>query len=210
MAQTKLEVAQRALRVLYPATNDDSKTSLREMVYAVANARDSLIVNDFLSRLQTDFDLVDDGWLKEYSENPQYSDARCSWYVQLPVNVVTLPNDMGIYYVTDCNNLDDPYIPVKKSHRWSYAGSPAEDLEGSASYYREGNKIWLNVGKDFLSKNDTIKLTLITAGSDIDEDDPEFGVSESFTLDIIQAAVSLYMITKQLPEDTTNNRLSDR
>ena len=206
---TKLELAQRALKMLYPRLRGDEKTSLREMVAAIGGARDYYIKGQVWKRYKDkgEIDNIYDGWLKQYNQPVLYNKDRCLYYSTLPATPLDLPNQLGIYFITDCNDLGDAYIPVKKTHKWLYSGSFAKDLEGEKMYFQEGGNIYFS--SDF-KEGSEVNITLIPSGADIDEDDPDFGWDGSSDLEIINTAVELYSIQKDTPEDVTNNRLSDR
>lgn len=206
---TKLELAQRALKRLYPELRGDEKTSLKEMVYAIGNARDWVIRADIWARYRDrlEFDVNWDGIIKQYDVLVSYSETRCSYYADLPTYPLDLPLNMGVYLITDCNEISDAYIPVKKSHEWLYGGSFAEDMEGEKMYYQEGNRVFFS--SDF-NDGDKVNITLIPSGNSIDDDDPDFGVAPDKELDVMNKAVEFYVVQKEIPEDITNNRLSDR
>jgi|AACY02.11.fsa_nt_gi hypothetical protein len=206
MATTKLELAQRALKVLYPELRGDEKTSLKEMVYAIGNSRDFIIKRNVWERYSLDEDIFWDGYIKQYDAYVYKDVNRGMWYATLPATPLDLPHNKGVYMITACNDTSDVYIPTKKTHNWLYGGSFAQDMEGGNMYFQEGNKIYLS---NSFNENAQINITLVPAGNDIDEDDEDFGVSPDIEIDVINKAVELYSIQKNIPQDFTNNRLSD-
>ena len=204
---TKADLAYRALKKLYPKLTQDSKTSMREMVAAIGNARDAIIVQsawDFWSKDMME-EMVWEGAISTYESLEPVKDTRTSeWYILLPFKPLVLPKGMGIYQVTPCNNSFE-YYPVPSTFNSMFSGSPSKNLEGDSGYWLRGNKITFTVPQTEKTKLD---IHAVTSSEDID-DDAYFPFPADKEEMIIDKAVQSYVLQKEIPEDLSDNNTSD-
>ena len=204
---TKVDLAYRALKKLYPKLTQDSKTSMREMVAAIGNARDEIVSRNAWDAWSKDAmeDIIWEGVISTYQEQSPIKDTRTNeWYLTLPFKPLVLPKNMGIYQITPCNNNFE-YYQVPSTFNSMFSNSPAKNLEGDSGYYLRGNEIRFTAAQTEETKLD---IHAVVSSEDIDEDDyfPFPADKENMIIDL---AVEKYSIQKQIPEDLSDNNLSD-
>lgn len=204
---TKIDLAYRALKKLYPKLTQDSKTSMREMVACIGNARDEVLVKyawDLRSADQTE-DMVWGGCLSEYNQLQPTKDSRTgAWYIDLPFKVLQLPRNMGIYQVTPCNNSFE-YYQVPNTFNSLFNDSPSINLEGNTGYSLKGDRVWFNRKQ---TENTRLDFLVVASSENIGEDE-YFPFPPNLELQIIDRAVESYVLQKNTPEDLSDDNVSD-
>jgi len=204
---TKADLAYRALKKLYPKLTQDSKTSMREMIAAIGNARDEILVTTAWNAWKNDLqeEMIWDGAITTYEALSPVKDTRTNrWYLNLPFKPLTLPKDMGIYQITPCNNSFE-YYRVPMTFNSMFSGSPSKELEGDTGYWLRGSLIEFTVPQ---KENTKLDVHAIVSSEDIDDDD-YFPFPANLDNKIIDAAVDGYVLQKEIPEDLSDNNLSD-
>lgn len=204
---TKVDLAYRALKKLYPKLTQDSKTSLREMVAAIGNARDEVIAKMAWEAWSSDRveDMIWEGCISTYEQLSPIKDTRTNrWYIALPFKPLQLPKNMGIYQVTPCNNTFQ-YHPVPSTFNAMFSDTPSKNLEGDSGYMLRGDKVWFTVPQ---TEDTLLDFDAIVSSEDID-DDEYFPFPPDKENIIIDMAVGGYSLTKDIPEDLSDNNLSD-
>lgn len=205
---TKADLAYRALKKLYPKLTQDSKTSMREMVAAIGNARDEILVRTAWEMWSNGIleDMVWEGCISTDEALSPTKDTRTNeWYLELPFKPLSMPKNMGIYQITPCNNQFE-YYQVPSTFNSLFNGSEAKNLEGNSGYFLRGDKIYFTVSQTEETKLD---IHSVKSSEDIDEDD-YFPFPPDKENQIIELATSLYITQKQIPEDLSDNNISDQ
>jgi hypothetical protein len=202
---TKLEIAQRLLSILYPSTTIDSKLTIQEAMKAVSQARDEFVRNNILAA-KIDTNVVNGNWLSTFDKVPaKYDENRCKWYVELPTGIIALPEDMGVYQVWYCNHPEDFLVPVSTGFMNRYRYSYAQLLEGKFGYYLAENRLYLLQD----ATNETLfGMNLVSQSEDLEEYD-YFPIDGASVQAVLQRAVELYSVQKQINEDILNNNVSE-
>lgn len=204
---TKVDLAYRALKKLYPKLTQDAKTSLREMVAAVGNARDKVVADFAWQAWSNDLieDMVWEGCISTYEQLSPTKDTRTNrWYLQLPFKPLVLPKNMGIYQITPCNNTFE-YYQVPSTFNSLFNGSASKELEGNTGYWLSGDRIYFTAKQ---TEETLLDVHSISSSEDIADDD-YFPFPPNLELDIINMAVQEYVLTKDIPEDLSDNNLAD-
>jgi hypothetical protein len=202
---TKIEMGQRLQSLLYPTTTPDSKLTIQEAMKAVSEARDEVIRMGILG-LKAETNIVLGNWLSEFTDvEVRYDSARKKYYTELPCGVIALPNDQGVYHVYFNNNDEDMFIPVTPAMRSMYRGSLAQYLEGDYGYFLLENKIWYTQSMPVDCK---VSMNLIAQSGDLGEYD-YFPIDGSLVQSVLERAAQLLGMQKQVPQDITNNNISE-
>lgn len=201
---TKLELAQRLQSLLYPSTTSDSKLTVQEAMNAISEARDSYVRLATL-QLKVESNIVLGNWLSEFQDvEVKYSDKRNKYYSDLPVGVIALPSDMGVYHVYFPHAEEDLFVPVTPATRAMYRESLAKELEGDYGYYLAEDRIWYT---QKMPENCTVDMRLIAQSKDLGEYD-YFPIDGSSVEAILRSAAELLGLQKQIPQDLKNDNIS--
>lgn len=204
MSFTKLEIAQRLLSILYPDTTIDSKLTTQEAMKAVSEARDEYVRNAIL-RNKNETNTVYGNWLSTFDkQGVKYDDVRCKWYCELPVGVISLPEDMGVYQAWYCNYPEDFLVPVSTGFMNRYRYSYAQLLEGKFGYYLAENRMYLLHDANEQTK---LGMNLIAQSEDLGDYD-FFPIDGASVQGVLERAVQLYQVQKQIPQDKLNDNVS--
>lgn len=202
---TKLEIGQRILSTLYPTPTQDAKLTIQEAMKAASEARDEIVKFGILG-LKAETNIILGNWLSEFTGvEVKYDEDKKRYYSDLPVGVIGLPNDQGVYHVYFDNCEEDIFIPVTPAMRSMYRGSLAQYLEEDYGYYLLENKIWY-VQK--MPVNCTVSMNLIAQSGDLGEYD-YFPIDGSLVQTVIERALQLLSVQKQIPQDLLNNNISE-
>lgn len=205
MSYTKLEIAQRLQSLLYPDTTVDAKLSVQEAMEAISEARDAYVKFNLL-QMKGETNIVMGNWLSEFHDvEVKYDANRNRYYSNLPVGVISLPNDMGVYHVYFPDAEADLFIPVTPAMRAMYKHSLAKSLEGDYGYYLLEDRIWYT---QKMPDNCTVSMNLVAQSADLGEYD-YFPIDGSAVSEILQRAAQLLLPQREIPQDIRNNGISD-
>lgn len=204
---TKADLSYRALKKLYPKLTQDSKTSMKEMIAAIGNARDSIISEMAWANWSRDMmeDMVWEGVITTHEAlSPTKNKRTNRWYVQLPFKPLVLPKNMGIYQITPCNNNFE-YYQVPMTFNSLFSDSPAKNLEGDSGYWLNGDIVEFTTPQ----KDDTKLDFHVVESSEGIGDDDYFPFPADKEEMIIERATNAFILQKDIPEDLSDNNLSD-
>lgn len=205
MSYTKLQIAQRLQSILYPSTTIDAKLTVQEAMEAISEARDYYVKYSILG-MKPETNIVFSNWLSEFSGvEVKYDENKKKYYSDLPVGVISLPNDMGVYHVFFDGQEEELFIPVTPAYRSMYRGSLAVNLEGEYGYYLLEDRIWYTQS---MPEDCKISMNLIAQSAQLGETD-YFPVDGSAINDILKSAAELLGLQKQIPEDLRNDFISN-
>lgn len=205
MSRTKKYYAQQLLNVLYPNPTPDAKMDLDTAASLLSQATSEYVRNTILqNKLETR--TVDGAWLSEFHNVPiKYDEVTCQYYTDLPVSVISFVEGLGVYQVWFKGRPANLLIPVSTGHLWKYRYSAAQQLQGDYGYYLLEDRIF------FIQKMNTeecLSMLLIPNHSELGDMD-YFPIDESCLPMIMQRALEIGGIQKQIPEDLTTNGVSD-
>lgn len=202
---TKRKFAEQLRDILYPNPTPDAKLDLQVAMTVVSQARDEYVRNTILqNKIETN--IVYGNWVSSYNDvEIKYDPARKEYYSFLPVNVISLDSDRGVQRVFKASSPEDEYIPVSRGFKAMYRDSLAKALEGESGFYLAGNKIIFVQEEDVDCK---LCIDVIAQSEDIDMYE-EFPVDSSATIQILTRASELYRLQKGIPEDQSNNFISE-
>lgn len=201
MSYTKLEIAQRLQSLLYPDTTPDAKLSIQEAMEAVCEARDNYVKFATL-QMKAETNIVMGNWLSEFNEvEVKYDPNRNRYYSDLPVGVISMPNDMGVYHVFFPNAEADLFIPVPPAMKAMYKHSLAKYLEGEYGYYLLEDRIYYT---QKMPEDCKVSMNLVAQSADLGEYD-YFPIDGSAIGDILQKAAQLVAPQREIPADVLNN-----
>lgn len=202
---TKREMGERLRSLLYPKTTDDAKLTLNEAMKAVSEARDKVIKYGILN-LKNETRTILGNWLSEFRDvEVSYDEDRKHFYSKLPVGVIALPHDQGVYHVYFNNREESMFIPVTPAMKRMYRGSLAGSLEGEYGYYLLEDKI---VYTQSMPTDCKVSMNLVAQSGDLGEYD-FFPCDGAMVQDVLQTAAQFLMPQKQIPEDRTADNTSN-
>jgi hypothetical protein len=202
--RTKRGYAEQLIKMLYPNPTQDSKLTYGMAMAVVSQARDAIMKLSYYENLKMGDMMLNADWLSEYRDVPvTYDEKRCEGYLYMPVRVISMPHNIGVYQVKSPSS-DIAFYPVTPTHNTMYNTSPVKDLQGRGSYYLLQNRI--------IFPTDTppkeVDLLLLAVGEDIGEDE-YFPIDTSKEQMIFEYCQKLLMQQRQIPEDTNNDSNSN-
>lgn len=205
MSFTKIDLSFRTLKQVFPRATSDSKILLREMMYALGNARDTVITQRAWSAWSAGEDIIWNGSLSKF-EVSLTKENDCLYYFELPAKPLDLPKQMGIYHITPKGNKKDALVPVEPTFYAMYSESLVQGLSGNIGYYQEGNKVYIVGGA--VSEESELDLLLVAESDGIGERD-YFPMPADRENEIIALAKQQFLTTVELPEDNGDNNRQD-
>ena len=108
----------------------------------ISEARDEYVkIQIFQMKAETN--IVMGNWLSEFrGVKVKYDTYKKKHYSDLPTNVISLPNDQGVYHVYFPNQEMDMFIPVTPAMISMYKNSLAQYLEGEYGYFLLEDRDW--------------------------------------------------------------------
>ena len=202
---SKRKFAEQLQDILYPDTTPDAKLDLQVAMLAVSQARDEYVRN-FIFANKAETNIVFGNWVSEYNDvEIKYDATRKQYYSFLPANVISLDNDRGVQRVFKTESPEDEYLPLPRGFKAITRNSLSASLEGESGFYLAGNKI-VFVQKENLDCR--LSMDLIVQSEDIGMYD-EFPVDSGATFAILERAINIYQLQKGIPQDLTNNNISE-
>lgn len=201
---TKRYYANQLQDVLYPSTTADAKFDIQTAMVAVGQAAAKYVKIEIL-RNKAFTRTVYGNWVAEYTADIKYDDKKKRYYTDLPVSVISLPKDQGVYLVHYSDTPQEAFIPVPIGFFSSTRSSLASNLEGRTGYILLEDRL---IYVQEMQTDCEITLYLIPDHSQLAEDD-YFPIDGSAIDDIMKIAAEIYLMQKQIPQDKTSNDISE-
>ena len=211
MSTTKYKLADQALRILSGgAIQNATETQVREMMIAVSQARDQVVWSEmFMLINQADNFDVPGEYITSYDDvEVKYDDKQKIMWAKLPAKPLNLPRNMGIYNVHLTEDMFNAFIPVSPNFPSLYRDLGASCLEDRIGYFYKRDKIFF-VGMDKSDNIPTISLNLIVSATDVDDEDEVFPIPADKEMQVIQLALDMYGMQKQIPKDQINDNIDE-
>lgn len=198
----KYGIAEQAIKILYPQTFKDAKTTIPQIAAYVGQARDRIIRRTVWDMFSAGENVVPYQYITPYEDvEVKYDTKRKKFYANLPAKIVDLPNNMGINHVGCMDEPETGFIPSD----FGFASVSIYGGIGLRSYYPERDRIYLS-GVD--SQDERLFMRLVTSGQDIGMLD-DFSFPTDQEADLVQETLNLFLMQKQIPVDTLNNKRPD-
>lgn len=171
-------------------TSDDNGFVLLDYVEAVQQAASYIIVRDFWGDSnKTGETEINYNYLEVFEDvEVKYNSVRDCYYCDLPTDIISLPQDFGVQYVSERQNLTDPYTRTQIGTISFYSNLPDD-----VTSWMLTNKTIQFVNFDSAVKNVTLGL-IPAAPTNINADD-SFEVKE----------MAVKQMMKKVAEDKVNN-----
>lgn len=190
--------------ILYPNATADAKFDIQSAMNVVGQATAEYVRNTIL-RNKAFTRTVYGNWVAEYDDvDIIHDEKRKRYYSQLPVNVISLPSDQGVYLVHYQGEPEEAFKPVSIGFLSSRKNSASKMLEGNFAYTLIEDKI---VYIQDMNPDCKVTMYLIPNHSELGEMD-YFPIDDSCIGDIMRRAVELYLQQKGISEDPINDNLS--
>lgn len=202
--RTKRYYGNQLQELLYPSATTDAKFDIQTAMSAVGQATANYVkINILQNKAFTR--TVHGNWVAEYEGEVKWDEDKQRFYSDLPVSVISLPKDQGVYLVHYAGKPEEAFIPTAIGFLSSRRNNLAQRLEGKVGYVLiEDRLIYLQE----MNKDCKLLMYLIPNHSDLDEDD-YFPIDDSAITDIMKMAVELYAMQKGIPQDLITNNVSE-
>jgi hypothetical protein len=178
--------------------NKDSKVTIRQAMFAVSEARNKIIQNELFQRYSQfgSFD-VPGSVLSDFVVKSYLDEASGKYFLDLPKQVLSLYNDMGVYHLSVVGDSFNDFIPVKKNFNYLYRDLASNRLESQKGYILSGDKLEL-IG---VSNVNDFDIVLIVDGHEL-EPREDFKFLSERQFDLIPMALEILRMQVGIPQDT--------
>jgi hypothetical protein len=195
MARSLWTIAELAWRQINPGGSDEAKNTLEEYVETAKDEFANILYQSYKAgQGDADYSLLEAFLQTKLYELKEDADGL---YVELDVDVINLPNDMGVWQVRPKGRKTQPLTKTTAISRNLFDNDPTE----VRSYYREGRLIRFPDGVDCPGAT-AMKVTLAT----MDDMEDKNEVPEGFATPIRNALLQKYGGTISVPSNDTNNQ----
>jgi len=201
--RTKRYYGNQLQELLYPSATTDAKFDIQTAMAAVGQATSSYVkINILQNKAFTR--TVSGNWVAEYEGEVKWDEDRLRYFSDLPVSVISLPKDQGVYLVHYAGKPEEAFIPTSIGFLSSRRNNMSQRLEGKTGYVLVEDRL---VYLQEMNTDCKLLMYLIPNHSDLDEDD-YFPIDDSAITDIMKMAVELYQLQKGIPQDLQNDNIS--
>ncbi len=155
--------------------------------------------------LLADMKLSDDpnlpsGYVVNFDNQKIYFDPKYELcFSDLPANILNLPYEKGIDFVSSMKNRFNPYLVVSRNE-WFLAGrSMAAGADGNVLVWREGARLYYSKRFDG-SENIDVFMRLAIAGTGSISEDAEYPIDPSVEQAIVSEVIK-YFVGNPMPQD---------
>lgn len=191
-------IAEQVMRILGKRT-DDSDLDKREVILSVKQSASAIIRKRALEERYSGGDVVSspDNNIQTYKNLDVLLDEDCKdYYVQLPSEVINLPNGSGIKVVAPMSCPSDSYSPTPTGSMSMMSDLGLDCILG-ITYYLDGDKIRFGNMDD---SNNPSKVLVKLIGGLTEESNIPLDMED----EIIRMTLSLYQAYQ--PQDETNDQ----
>lgn len=209
MSSSKYALAERAIGLLYPIATDENKTTIREMMYSIEVARDTVVRGALLSSLRAEEYYDKLTYVKGYGHSEsliaEYNEDMCMDVLELPARPIELPKQHGINVVRFLKGQDTMFTPVPSSYTALTRNNTDGLLKGEYGYWYANGKLHF---PKRLPEGAELYVELIPRGRDIESYDEVFcpaGLEDN----VITRAVEIHSVERQIKPDMVNNNIGE-
>lgn len=190
MSRSIATIAELAWRQLNPGANDETRNTVEEYIESAMDIYATLAFTYYAqSRQDADFSLVESFLVRQAFDVQEDEEST---YIELAVDVMNLPKDMGVFRVVPAGGY--PLTKTTAMGQTLFSDDPTPER----TYYREGRKI--RFPERLAAKR--VWVSFVT----LDRLDETTEVPEMFAAPIRDGLVKLYAVSLQVPVDDTNNK----
>lgn len=167
--------------------SSESGLELKDFEYAVQQARAYKIRYDYFNTSKIEGErTINQGWLKQYKNVAVKLDTDTdTYYSVLPSQVLDLPRNMGLFFVSPMKNFNAPFAQQTIGQAYIFSGNPTDTIvynyDNENIYYQNFDPAIKQVYMQ------TIPLT----------DD---NIPDEFTAEISELVLNRYMPNRKIPE----------
>lgn len=176
--------------------SDDFGTLRIELKKTIGQVQAKLINDEYIQSLnRTGNGNVNNSWLRTYKNVVVKTDKELKKkYCDLPVSVVTLPEDRGIYMVAPMQGQSQPFIRQGAFGEWLFESSPVINTKFSL----DNDRVYFTNLHPFVKE---VMMKLVPVADDFLQDDNALAIRET--------VVKLYLQTKAVPQDKINDNADE-
>ena len=193
---TKRTIAEQALRIIEGGHPSEDRTlDIREIMVHLDQLRDKHIRESVeAARANGDYTIEED-YLSLMTSIAVGAYTGTLTTGVLPYRLVSLPNGMGIYQVTE-DDLESPYMICKPGQISLLHGTDAVGVSSNGYVWQEGqNLIFKNV-----AAGTSVSVLGVVVSEDIN-DETDYPMPADVEAKILQQLVQMFAIEKQQPHD---------
>jgi hypothetical protein len=204
MSKTKRYYAEQLRDLMYPDVTHDAKFDLQVASAAVGQATAEYIRIAILQN-KVETRIIPSNWIAEYNDvKVEFDSKRKRYYAKLPVGVITLPDDQGVYLVHYEGEPDKAFTPVTVGFLAATRHSDMEYLQGGLGHFLMEDKL---VFIQTMKTDCNLTMYLVPNHSELGDFD-YYPIDDSCVIPILSRAVEIYQIQKGIPEDKLNDGIS--
>jgi len=201
-------ISERAKKIIDPRLTTDSKVTMQELVQAVGNVRDKLVMDEAYSQRYSNETIDVDEILKSYgykeSLNPEWDVDRNSWKLKLPALPIDLPHSAGLRGVSvKCDDMIS-MVRTEPGSRNMFRGMFAAALPRD-SYHRELDEIYFH---QEMTEDMEMVCQIVPSSSSL-SDREQVPIARHTEINIIIQVSEFYLGVKAVAEDAILNDLDD-
>lgn len=201
--------AQELLAILEPKKKPDSKMSEPAALAAVCQACDEVRKLEYLRSLNTpeQGDIIPNEWITSFTGDNAVDilkDDCGKFYSVLPASVIALTNDKGIRRVWRECDPENLIMPVLSGFKGMYNTSQIKNLGGRFGYFPRGRRIYY---LQEMNLSEKVEMDLFASAASLDED-AAFPADESIINQIMQRAIEIWSVQKQIPVEPVSQSTS--
>jgi hypothetical protein len=202
MATKKQLAEQVLLRVNGGAPTQDIQIDIREIMLYVDQSRDNMASMSIFENVKTgEFD-IDPEYLVEYPDRTLSTDTgRNLRYLDLPVSILSLPHEMGIYAIHPKQSVEETFIRISPGAMGLYTGLSSFNVEDKTYYWNTGQRVFFKNVDPMLTY---VHMLLCPSSKEIAED-ALFPIPPHLEHLIIAEAYKLFVTDKQIPHDEVSD-----
>jgi hypothetical protein len=200
---TKKQIAEQViLRVNGGVPTQDIQIDIREIMLYIDQIRDEMASMSVFENVKTgEFD-IDPEFLKEYPSLTLSTDTtRGLRYVDLPVSILSLPHEMGIYSIHPQKSVEETFIRISAGAMGLYTGLSSFNVEDNTYYWNTGQRVFFKNVDPMLTY---IHMLLCPSSKEITED-AQFLIPPHMEKRVIAEAFQLFATDKQIPHDEVSD-----
>ena len=184
----------------------DTKPSEQELILFVRQALSQFVKINYFENRKEGETYIDGGFIYTFDNVSVSKDINKNmYYSEIPSSTIVLPYEMGVYQISPMQNQGDFYIPLRNGFQSLMSGLEVGQLEGRFGYFIEGRRVYYTFKP--VDAPQSVMMKLVIALDAITGDDAIF-MPKDMELAIVQEAIKMYSLEKQIPVDNVNDNNS--
>lgn len=196
---TKKQIAEQALRKLSGGhLKPDRTLDIRELMLNLDQLRDELVRENTKANIKSGAVDVDPDYLSFFESILVSTDAvKNLSYIELPVGVISLPLELGLFQIGPIDDMEDRYIITRAAAVGSLTGSQALINTGNTYCWPIGDRVYF---KNLPLGVTSVTVILVASSKDIGDND-DYPVAPDDERILLDNLVAAFGLPQQTPHD---------